>query len=824
MKRFNLQLVAVLLLAAGSAATAHAQGTLYWDINGADPGAGQIDGFTDGVWGTDSFWSTDPNGAVATGPWTAGDHAVFSAGNDAMDAFIDVTGTQTAASVTIEDGTVFIASGIVDTGAGNVTVGPGATLRIESILRFPTTVTGRVVLNNGTLWQSNPGFAGSFLRATQSVEINGTGTIDRTALNTDNSEPVEPPARRINIYTVNASNAIVGTGGTPTNGGAGTLIKTGPDEFRYQGAGLPLTSYAKLVVEEGLFRLGFNTVDVEERGFGAVPLSVLPDAITLNGGFIAHSFNATTLHANRGITIGPNGGGWAGGIVTVPGPLSGSGLLTVSGGTFILTNAGNAGTFSGKIHATAGTIAANSNEALGEIPTSPVADSITLGTATAVGTLRLDTTMTLDPNRGITLVAGTGGGQLSTATSAVTATYNGVITGGGNLTKTGLGTWVLGGTNTYTGITTTFGGGVLSVSSEANLGTTPAAPVATSITLAGATTGGTLLTTADISLSPNRGVFLNPGQPTATKNDPATAVGGTLDVASGTTLTVPGVISGTAAATGESGTPPTPFSTGPGRLTKIGAGTLVVSGANTYTGSTTINAGTLLANNTSGSGTGTGAVNVNNNGTLGGTGSVAGLVTVNTGGAVAPGAGGIGTLTAAGGLTLNTGSILNFDLGAPTMADLLNVTGGTTTINGGSLNLNNVGGLANGTYTLIDYTGALAGSAANLALGTTPAGFNFSIVDSGSTIDLMVSTGGGGLDGDYNMDGKVDAADYVVWRKDPSAHGGDPDGYNTWRTNFGRTAGSGSGSSLGAGAVPEPSAIALLLLGLMAGAVARRKR
>jgi fibronectin-binding autotransporter adhesin len=407
---------------------------------------------------------------------------------------------------------------------------------------------------------------------------------------------------------------------------------------------------------------------------------------------------------------------------------------------------------------------------------------------------------------------------LSTATSAVTATYNGVITGGGNLTKTGLGTWVLGGTNTYTGTTTTFGGGVLSISSEANIGITPSSPVANSITLAGATTGGTLRTTADINLSPNRGVFLNPGQPTATKNDPTTAVGGTLDVVSGTTLTVPGVISGTAAATGESGTPPTPFNTGPGRLTKIGDGTLVVSGANTYTGSTTINAGTLLVNNTTGSGTGTGAVNVNNNGTLGGTGSVAGLVTVNSGGTVAPGAGGIGTLTAAGGLTLNTGSILNFDLGAPTMADLLNVTGGVTTVNGGSLNVNNVGGLAAGNYTLIDYTGALTGSATNLTLGTTPAGFNFSIVDTGSTIDLMVSTGGGGLDGDFNNDGKVDTADYVVWRKTD----GSQDGYDDWRANYGRT--SGSGSSLVGGAVPEPSAIALVILGLAAGAFARRKR
>jgi hypothetical protein len=42
-----------------------------------------------------------------------------------------------------------------------------------------------------------------------------------------------------------------------------------------------------------------------------------------------------------------------------------------------------------------------------------------------------------------------------------------------------------------------------------------------------------------------------------------------------------------------------------------------------------------------------------------------------------------------------------------------------------------------------------------------------------------------GPDGDYNENGTVDAADYVVWRNDPDSHGGNPAGYNTWRANFG---------------------------------------
>jgi hypothetical protein len=69
------------------------------------------------------------------------------------------------------------------------------------------------------------------------------------------------------------------------------------------------------------------------------------------------------------------------------------------------------------------------------------------------------------------------------------------------------------------------------------------------------------------------------------------------------------------------------------------------------------------------------------------------------------------------------------------------------------------------------------------------------------------------LPGDYNGDGSVDAADYVVWRKNI----GSQEGYDTWRTNFGRTAGAASGA-LADAAVPEPASLALcgILLSLLA--------
>ncbi|MCI0332771.1 MAG: hypothetical protein L0228_06070 [Planctomycetes bacterium] len=77
-----------------------------------------------------------------------------------------------------------------------------------------------------------------------------------------------------------------------------------------------------------------------------------------------------------------------------------------------------------------------------------------------------------------------------------------------------------------------------------------------------------------------------------------------------------------------------------------------------------------------------------------------------------------------------------------------------------------------------------------------------------------------GLPGDYNGDGVVNTADYVKWRKDPAAHGGDPAGYNTWVQNFGEPS---PGAGGGSGGVPEPTAFCLALIGLAALVGIRRQ-
>lgn len=82
---------------------------------------------------------------------------------------------------------------------------------------------------------------------------------------------------------------------------------------------------------------------------------------------------------------------------------------------------------------------------------------------------------------------------------------------------------------------------------------------------------------------------------------------------------------------------------GGGVLTKSTAGTLTMGNGNTYTGGTSVTAGTLEVVNTAGSGTGTGAVTVGTGAVLSGSGSIAGATTIAAGGVLAPGVGNTAT-------------------------------------------------------------------------------------------------------------------------------------------------------------------------------------
>jgi hypothetical protein len=76
------------------------------------------------------------------------------------------------------------------------------------------------------------------------------------------------------------------------------------------------------------------------------------------------------------------------------------------------------------------------------------------------------------------------------------------------------------------------------------------------------------------------------------------------------------------------------------------------------------------------------------------------------------------------------------------------------------------------------------------------------------------------LAGDFNHDGRVDAADYVVWRNGLGTTYTQAD-YDVWRFHFGLTPVSGSGASTNA-AIPEPTTLVLLMLST--GWCLRRRR
>jgi fibronectin-binding autotransporter adhesin len=324
-----------------------------------------------------------------------------------------------------------------------VTVNAGATLETNNSQRMNTT-GGKVVLNGGTLLGTNPGTAGTLIGSSiglKGLEVSGSGAVGY-----DDHDGM--PDNKITIFF----GIISGTGGTTTNGGAGTLIKIGPDQFGIggsnQGGGVnsqSLSTFAKLVVVQGGVRgrgvIINSQFQLDERVFGAVPLSVLPDAITLDGGGTGVNMN-TTLHPNRGITIGPNGGYFdhgAGAGLNIPGPLSGSGTLAIgnptstatTNPTFTLSNANNVNTFTGGITGVRGLLQLNES-----LTAAFLNDGSTIEQPSNNATINVAT--------GKTITVGVNDGS---------GTWSRPIGGGGNLTKVGTGTQSLTGTPGYTGDT-----------------------------------------------------------------------------------------------------------------------------------------------------------------------------------------------------------------------------------------------------------------------------------------------------------------------------------------------------------------------------------
>ena len=130
--------------------------------------------------------------------------------------------------------------------------------------------------------------------------------------------------------------------------------------------------------------------------------------------------------------------------------------------------------------------------------------------------------------------------------------------------------------------------------------------------------------------------------------------------------------------------------TSTGNIVKAGAGTLILNGANTYSGGTAVNEGTLTVNNTTGSATGTGALTVASGAALNGSGIIGGATTVS--GFLNPG-NSPGDITFNDSLLLDSTATLTIEITGITAGQFDRVVGaGSNTFTfGGTLALNNTG-------------------------------------------------------------------------------------------------------------------------------------
>jgi fibronectin-binding autotransporter adhesin len=156
-----------------------------------------------------------------------------------------------------------------------------------------------------------------------------------------------------------------------------------------------------------------------------------------------------------------------------------------------------------------------------------------------------------------------------TTSNTATDTFSGTITNLGGFAKVGAGTQVLSSASSSYGGTTTVGGGTLQVSTLANSNSNSSIGAGSSVVL---TNGGVLDYTGS-TVSINRAFALSSGN------------GGIGVSNAASDLTLSGAITGT------------------GNLVKSGAGTLTLTGANTYNGATTVSAGTLELARTGGTAT-----------------------------------------------------------------------------------------------------------------------------------------------------------------------------------------------------------------------------
>jgi fibronectin-binding autotransporter adhesin len=721
-----------------------------------------------GSWFTAGNWNNGVPGAIDTATVGNGGTAQVNAGASVQTLNISGGSTvdlQTGGSLTASNG-IFVGGG---PSAGALV------LSGSSNLSGAITLANAVITSNATGTLSNsiaavPGYsasidvtAGSTLTLTGPISggalvITGSGTTVFAGNNSSINGTFVRPGATLQMGNGGTSGAI-GTG-TVTNDGA--LIFNRSDSFIianvFGGAGtIDIASgtmiYTGTSNDSGLLTIASGATLQLGNGITNGTLSGLESVVN----------NGTLIYNSVGISDNPISGTGSlikagSGAVALRGANTYSGGTTITGGTLLLVSSGSAGT-----------------------------GAITLGGS---GFVDLDYADLI--NVANSIVIGNGAAQLSLANGGL-ATQAGVISetnGSQSLVISGSGTLILSGNNTYAG-GTNIKSGTVQVSADQNLGNSNGAitvgnngvlkfgaafnPNSSRAILVNAVQGASgIINTNGFDITLAQGIggtgdFTKTGAGTLTLNG-ASSYSGTTNVSQGVLklgidnalpsnlliingggmgtldlnnhnqivggLSGAGSIalgSGTLTING-GGTAWDGTISGTGGLIKTGSGSIVLSNTNTYSGSTTVSAGTLHVPGSIGSSAATvqsggrliaqgavGAVTIQSGGALIGLGTV-GPVTVQNGGRLAPGnplvapdsGNSVGALTINGNLVLAPGATYSAEAGFSSTSGW---TFAKTSISGtasiaGNLSLDYPGNSYTpaGLYTLISSSGALSGT------------------------------------------------------------------------------------------------------------------
>src|SRR5210317_2097505 len=546
---------------------------------------------------------------------------------------------------TINTSTGTLSYGGVTTGSGNLTKSGSGTL----VLSGANGHTGDLNITAGTAT-----ITGTLHNSTD-VTVSSGAVYD-----VDQTDTINSLSGAGDIEIASSKTLTTGDSGSDTISGvisgAGNLTKAGSGTLTLSGTN---TYSGSTTITNGVISVSSSA------NLGATPVSADADNIIFNGGTLTTTATFT-VGTNKGITMtgtgtintGTSKGLGYGGIIDGSGTLTKDGLgsITLTGvSTFdgdLNIDAGTVVLDTGQIYATGtwgshGIVTINSGGSLhlhqftgggrnlGNLSFHANLLVIDGGTLQFIGDSDLDGTMGDAASNGadnkLAFTIGEYGGTLANNTAYTWSiwedtddvtknpvyngnltihgsgdfSFNAVVSGSINLTKTGSGTLTLSANNTYTG-QTNINAGIISINDNNALGSADGATIvadgaslsisnnitsAENITISGTgiSSNGAIRNTADdntltglITLGANSEIQIDSGSSLTLNPSSGNAITGTYN------LTIESV--GTSSIND-------PIATSTGNITKTGAGTLTLSGTNSYTGSTTISEGIISISN-----------------------------------------------------------------------------------------------------------------------------------------------------------------------------------------------------------------------------------